>query len=470
MKIFLSHSRAQAQIAERLALSLRGDGHTVFFDRSDIEAGEEYDARIRKAIEACDLFVFLISPESVAPDSYPLAELAIAEERWSHPKGHVLPLVVEPVAVGKIPPYLRAVSIFDPQGDFVAESSAAIARIAKTRPRLRIPALAIIGAVAVLLIVAAVIGYKRYEQDREARRQVAQVIAAASADLDARGYSDAFRAVAEADTRFPNDPDLRKLKERIAMAWLRDIRVRVGEQTFTDVVNTVRPVLSTGAAASKGAEAADLLAHLGWGEYLRSRDSGGDIDPVSYFMRAVEADPSNPYAHAMWGFWILYERGPLAEAQMHFEQAANSGRERSYVRNLQIAALIVNHDDEIEPQAVRIANTMRLEKLSVEQPDRLWSIYNDWLLRRRDPTAFLQIIPPAEHVDTFKWLFPETSVPDGREPLYRFFNGRLDEAAGNRDSALKAYEWVENEFRKNQSTGSLLDRALEGLARLRKRA
>ena len=49
-------------MAERLALSLRGDGYTVFFDQSDIGAGEEYDSRIRKAIEACDLFVFLISP------------------------------------------------------------------------------------------------------------------------------------------------------------------------------------------------------------------------------------------------------------------------------------------------------------------------------------------------------------------------------------------------------------------------
>ena len=174
-------------MAERLALSLRGDGYAVFFDKSDIEAGEEYDSRIRKAIEACDLFVFLISPESLALDSYPLAELGIAERRWPHPEGHVLPLVVKPVPIDSLPPYLRAVSVFDPQGDFVAESSAAIARIAKTKPGLLRPALWAIAATVV--IAAGFLGwnsYHRSQQDREVRAHE-RVPSAGEYGLSARG-------------------------------------------------------------------------------------------------------------------------------------------------------------------------------------------------------------------------------------------------------------------------------------------
>jgi hypothetical protein len=184
-------------MAERLALSLRGDGYAVFFDKSDIEAGEEYDSRIRKAIEACDLFVFLISPESLALDSYPLD--------------------------------LRAVSVFDPQGDFVAESSAAIARIAKTKPGLLRPALWAIAATVV--IAAGFLGwnsYHRSQQDREVRAHVGRVISETNTDLDAGEYADAFRVITAAVSQYPDNAELQKAQQRVAMTWLRNIRVRVG--------------------------------------------------------------------------------------------------------------------------------------------------------------------------------------------------------------------------------------------------
>jgi len=450
-------------MSERLALSLRSDGHTVFFDRSDIEAGEEYDSKIRRAIDACDLFVFLISPESVAPDSYALAELGIAAKRWSHPKGYVLPLVVKPVEIGSIPPYLRAVSVFDPQGDFVAESSAAIARIANKTRRRRHPAVAV---ALVLAAVAAWLGYQRFEQNRKTREEVARVIAAANTSLEAGGYSDAFQALTEAAARFPDVADLKKTQEHAAMLWLRNIRVRVGEQTFTDVVGKVRPILSSAASAATGQEAGDLTAHLGWGEYLRVRDGRADADPVIYFKKATEADPPNPYAHVMWGFWILFRNGALTEAQPHFEVAATSGRDRAWVRNLQLAALLLRNVPANEREAIRAANAMRLEQVPVQQPDRLWSLYEYALLRRVNTEDFLQIIPAADHLTTFRWLFPKSPESESKNALYRFLTGRLEEAAGNRDSAVSSYQWVANHFRANGDTGPLLDRALEGLRRL----
>jgi hypothetical protein len=42
----------------------------VFFDRSDLPSGEEYDGRIRRAIERSHLFVFLVSPHALRDESY----------------------------------------------------------------------------------------------------------------------------------------------------------------------------------------------------------------------------------------------------------------------------------------------------------------------------------------------------------------------------------------------------------------
>jgi hypothetical protein len=50
-----------------------------------LPAGESYNDRIRAAIGESDLFLFLISPEAVAPGRYTLAELDFARERWPHP-------------------------------------------------------------------------------------------------------------------------------------------------------------------------------------------------------------------------------------------------------------------------------------------------------------------------------------------------------------------------------------------------
>lgn len=63
MKIFLSYAHEQRPIAEEVSITLSVRGYDVFFDRSTLKAGLEYDSAIQKAVEQCDLFVFLISPD-----------------------------------------------------------------------------------------------------------------------------------------------------------------------------------------------------------------------------------------------------------------------------------------------------------------------------------------------------------------------------------------------------------------------
>ena len=70
--IFLSYPSSLEQTAAALELALKGEGYKVFRDRSALPPGESFDARIQAAVEDSDLFVFLITPDSVTPGRYTL--------------------------------------------------------------------------------------------------------------------------------------------------------------------------------------------------------------------------------------------------------------------------------------------------------------------------------------------------------------------------------------------------------------
>lgn len=157
MKIFLSYPSEERAVAERVNHALLGHGHDVFFDRADLEAGFEYDQAIARAIGESDLFVFFITPASVQSGRYTLTELGLAERRWPHAGGRVLPVMVKPTDIATIPAYLRAVNILTPRGDIVAETVHQLQRMEHARRlvprvwrRVRSPR----GIVAVVCVVA----------------------------------------------------------------------------------------------------------------------------------------------------------------------------------------------------------------------------------------------------------------------------------------------------------------------------
>jgi formylglycine-generating enzyme required for sulfatase activity len=137
MKIFLSYASGDRSLAEPILFALRAQDHEVFFDRSDLPPGEEFHARIRQAIEASDLLIFLMSPDSVGEDKYTLSELEIAQKRWAHPAGKVLPVMLRPIALDAVPAYLKAVTILDPAGNVAASVADAVHRIDLRRRRRR---------------------------------------------------------------------------------------------------------------------------------------------------------------------------------------------------------------------------------------------------------------------------------------------------------------------------------------------
>jgi hypothetical protein len=133
MKIFLSYAHEQRPIAEGINVALSVRGHDVFFDRSDLKVGKEYDLAIRKAIEGCDVFIFLISPASVKKGHYAQSELLFAKKRWRNPSKRVLPVMAQPTPLPKIDPYLLGVTVLYPQGNLAAEIAAAVDDLPESR-------------------------------------------------------------------------------------------------------------------------------------------------------------------------------------------------------------------------------------------------------------------------------------------------------------------------------------------------
>jgi hypothetical protein len=126
MMIFLSYASEQRDLAEEVKHALTATGHQVFFDRESLPIGEDYHSRIRNAVGDCEAFVFLISPQSVAQGCYTLTELKYAREKWPEPRGKVLPVMAEKTDYRQIPPYLKSISVLEPEGNAPAEIAAEI--------------------------------------------------------------------------------------------------------------------------------------------------------------------------------------------------------------------------------------------------------------------------------------------------------------------------------------------------------
>jgi formylglycine-generating enzyme required for sulfatase activity len=163
MRVFLSYSSGDRTLVEPIYLALRAQGNTVFFDRAGLPAGEEYDVRIRRAIEKSHLLVFMVSPDSLEPGSYTLTELAIAQKTWEHPAGRVLPVILRPISFEGIPPYLKSVTLFEPEGDLTAGVADQVYRIAQTRRRAKLKKTAAMLVVASILCAGAY-GYWKFRE------------------------------------------------------------------------------------------------------------------------------------------------------------------------------------------------------------------------------------------------------------------------------------------------------------------
>ena len=196
-------------------------------------------------------------------------------------------------------------------------------------------------------------------------------------------------------------------------------------------------MLARGSSDATSERLANLLAHMGWADYLRGGRAGsGGLDPVKQYRSALEAHPANVYAHAMWGFELLRERGSsaaLAEARRHFSAALETGREREYLRYLEVSALLQTYTNvwienpERQREVIRVVNAMRTGKETRPKgwgpgsfKGKVWSIYHFGFVAEDERAPLLAALPPADHLATFRWLFPEDDLATDRGEYWLF--------------------------------------------------
>jgi hypothetical protein len=163
VRIFLSYASDDRASAEAIAVRLELENHNVFFDRDDLGSGSGYDQKIREEVESCDLFIFVVSPESVASGRYTLTELKFARQKWRNLGDHVLPVMARTTKIDNIPAALSALDILVAEGNLPAEVVARVARIAAVREAWwrRKPWLLVAASVAAVML-AMVLAYFAY--------------------------------------------------------------------------------------------------------------------------------------------------------------------------------------------------------------------------------------------------------------------------------------------------------------------
>jgi formylglycine-generating enzyme required for sulfatase activity len=102
LKVFISYSRKDEDFAQELLSGLQLSGFEPYLDKHDIAAGEDWEARLGRLIEAADTVVFVISPDAVASE-----RCAWEVERAATLKKRILPVVWCRVEETKVPQRLK---------------------------------------------------------------------------------------------------------------------------------------------------------------------------------------------------------------------------------------------------------------------------------------------------------------------------------------------------------------------------
>jgi tetratricopeptide (TPR) repeat protein len=232
---------------------------------------------------------------------------------------------------------------------------------------------------------------------------------------------------------------------RIAMAWLENVRLssKPGATTFGDIVVPLQDALVGRATqpAVRGAELADIKAHIGWARFLRSRDGVTGLRISEAFAEALQIDPGNMYGHVMKGFFILWQGGRPQDARADFDAALESPVDPPFRDRMILAALFNSDGDEYRFAAIEYANRIRkgVRTIDPESQRRLLWCYEMGLNDIEYLTRLSRVIPLDEHIAMLDWLLTDLADPQrrGNDNVLRAW---FMEQAGQKSEALALYQ------------------------------
>jgi len=306
------------------------------------------------------------------------------------------------------------------------------------------------GSAAVISLLTGMVQVNSLFRSWQSRQEtVTELAKAAQLQANAGDYAGAWRLYEQALQLEPGSRSARDGEADLAMRWLRNIRISEN-QSFSQIVDPLLPVLYRAAASGNTRRAADALAHIGWANYLKNRDLGsassGELAGPSVeeqFQAALKADSANVYAHAMWGFWIAYRGDDLSQADQQFSEALKTGRDRPYVQSLRIWAYLNREGDtDSAVELIRLADEMRQAHENIEANVKR-RIVEDVYMAGADNTdenlnRIISAVSSANHLATLVWLGQGTNLESDRR--YRFYHARLSEGAGDLPAALAEYK------------------------------
>jgi hypothetical protein len=352
--------------------------------------------------------------------------------------------------------------------------------MAQRWPRLRRIMQSMAAVIAAVGVAAAGIGYltggmdfvgKQMDHWR-ARSEVHTFVAAADDRLVHHDYEAAWAANASARQLSPTDAPAAAQQLRIAMKWLEDVRVNSasGPQTFTAVVDPLKAVLIERLAETRGAARADLQAHIGWANFLRSRDGLPDTDIAEEFDAAIASDPANLYGHVMRGFWILWQDQPIDAARADFVVAMHSGTDPAFSDRLIMASLTNIKTDEFMAGAIEYANTIRRAGRDIDDHTKrslIW-YYSNCLHDNQLLARIAGTLPAGEQTLFLDWLRTAGKSP-GDQRAASYFAAYFAARDGQKTDAIQRYtnliETIPDSERKDNEIYRL---SQEALKRLRK--
>jgi tetratricopeptide (TPR) repeat protein len=262
-----------------------------------------------------------------------------------------------------------------------------------------------------------------------------------------------------------------------AMLWVENFSVLVREdQSATDLaapaLDQILAVLDSGLTRAKGSQAADVQAHLGWAHWLNQHIAEREFGSAAEqnFHAALASDPSNVYANAMLGNWMLQTGGNFNEAIQHFDTAVSTGKARPFVRKLQLGGLIYHETPGARAEMFKAANDMRKgsEQLDEDSKRRILAFCCDPAI-----TDHAQLVESLSAVSgdqawkTYRWLDDKQGQAPltGTHLLVRdFIEANLLEISGKREESLQKYRLLQRQL---PSQGSTMKKSVAGaIARL----
>jgi formylglycine-generating enzyme required for sulfatase activity len=177
MRLFLSYASQDRAQVEPIRQALAAQGHDIFFDREDLPAGESFDDRIRDAIERSDLFIAVLSPDTVDAGSYTLNEVDMAARKWPNASGRVLSVLLRPMDLATLPAYLKSVTLLQTEGHLPAAVVDAVHRLADIRRNRVMKKTAVVAAVLVVVVVGSWFAWKHFADSPLTGRDGAPAVA-----------------------------------------------------------------------------------------------------------------------------------------------------------------------------------------------------------------------------------------------------------------------------------------------------